>query len=181
MKKISVGFLVFNENDNLQQTIRQAYTNLKKKISNNFDIWVFDNSNDASSTTIENLSAEIKELRLYKQKMNVGYAQNLNSAIKKMEAEYIFVIDGDGQYDVSDIENAMKLLKENDVIFGIRKPRRDPFIRILMSYFLGLLSKIILNSKLHDINCGFGVLLFKLLKKLVLIIIITLQDLKFIQ
>ena len=30
MKKISVGFLVFNENDNLQQTIRQAYTNLKK-------------------------------------------------------------------------------------------------------------------------------------------------------
>ena len=50
--------------------------------------------------------------------MNVGYAQNLNSAIKKMEAEYIFEV-GDGQYDVSDIENAMKLLKENDVIFGI--------------------------------------------------------------
>ena len=53
-----------------------------------------------------------------------------------MEAEYIFVIDGDGQYDVSDIENSMKLLKENDVNIGIRKPRRDPFIRILMSYFL---------------------------------------------
>ncbi len=155
MKKISVGFLVFNENDNLQQTIRKAYMNLKK-ISNNFDIWVFDNnSSDQSSTTIENLSAEMKELRLYKQETNVGYAQNLNSAIQKMEAEYIFVIDGDGQYDVSDIENGMKLLKENDVIFGIRKPRRDPFIRILMSYFLGLLSKIILYSKLDDINCGF--------------------------
>ena len=71
-KKEGPGSIIFNENDNLQQTIRQAYTNLKK-ISNNFDIWVFDNnSNDASSTTIENLSAEIKELRLYKQKPCIG-------------------------------------------------------------------------------------------------------------
>lgn len=166
MKKISVGFLVFNENDNLKQTIQQAYTNLKK-ISNNFEIWVFDNnSNDGSSTTIENLSREIKELKLFKQKINVGYAQNLNSAIQKMEAEYIFVIDGDGQYDVQDIESGLILLKENDVIFGIRKPRQDPIIRILMSFFLGLLSKIILNSKLDDINCGFRGFTFSASKKI---------------
>ena len=140
MKKISVGFLVFNENESLKQTILSAHSSLKK-ITDDFEIWVFDNnSNDGSSTTIENLSREIKELKLFKQKINVGYAQNLNSAIQKMKAEYIFVIDGDGQYDVQDIENGLILLKENDVIFGIRKPRQDPIIRILMSFFLGLLS-----------------------------------------
>ena len=32
---------------------------------------------------------------LFKQRKNVGYAQNLHSAISKMEANYIFVIDGD--------------------------------------------------------------------------------------
>ena len=103
MKKISVGFLVFNENESLKQTILKAHSSLKK-FTDDFEIWVFDNdSSDGSSQTVKDLSNQINELVLYKQSKNIGYAQNLNSAIKKMEAEYIFVIDGDGQYDVSDM------------------------------------------------------------------------------
>ncbi len=155
MKKISVGFLVFNENESLKQTILKAYSSLKR-FSDDFEIWVFDNnSSDGSSKTVKDLSNEINDLVLFKQNKNIGYAQNLNSAISKMNANFIFVIDGDGQYDVDDIQNAIKLLEKNDVIFGIRRPRRDPILRILMSYFLGILSKIILGSNLKDINCGF--------------------------
>ena len=55
------------------------------------------------------------------------------------------MIDGDGQYDTDDVQDAIKLLENNDVVFGIRSPRQDPILRILMSYFLGILSKIILD------------------------------------
>ena len=47
------------------------------------------------------------------------------------------------------------MLENNDVVFGVRSPRKDPILRVLMSYFLGVLSKIILESNLKDINCGF--------------------------
>ena len=146
MKNISVGFLVFNENESLKQTILRAHASLKR-FSDDFDIWVFDNnSSDGSSQTIKDLC---------KQSENKGYAQNLYSAIKKMNANYIFVIDGDGQYDTDDVQDAIKLLENNDVVFGVRSPRKAPILRVLMSYFLGLLSKIILESNLKDINCGF--------------------------
>lgn len=155
MKKISVGFLVFNENESLKQTILKAHSSLKS-FTNDFEIWVFDNdSSDGSSQTVKDLCNQINELVLFKQRKNVGYAQNLHSAISKMEANYIFVIDGDGQYDVDDIQDAIRLLEINDVVFGIRNPRQDPILRILMSFFLGILSKIILGSDLKDINCGF--------------------------
>lgn len=155
MKNISVGFLVFNENESLKQTILRAHSSLKK-FTDDFEIWVFDNdSSDGSSQTVKDLSNQIDELVLYKQSKNKGYAQNLYSAINKMNANYIFVIDGDGQYDVDDVRDAIKLLQRNDVIFGVRSPRNDPILRVLMSYFLGVLSKIILGSDLRDINCGF--------------------------
>ena len=166
MKKISVGFLVFNENESLKQTILKAHSSLKK-FSNDFEICVFDNnSSDGSSKTVEDLSKEINELVLFKQSKNIGYAQNLHSAISNMNANFIFVIDGDGQYDVDDVKNSIRLLENNDVIFGIRKPRQDPILRILMSYFLGLLSKIILGSSLKDINCGFRGFRYEASKKI---------------
>ena len=166
MKKISVGFLVFNENESLKQTILKAHSSLKR-FSNDFEIWVFDNnSSDGSSKTIEDLCKEINELKLFKQSRNIGYAQNLQSAISKMNANFIFIIDGDGQYDVDDVKDSIRLLETNDVIFGVRKPRQDPILRILMSYFLGVLSKIILGSNLKDINCGFRGFRYEASKKI---------------
>lgn len=156
MRKISLGFLVFNENNNLEKTIKKANYELKK-ITNNFDIWVFDNnSTDGSKETVKKLKRSIKCLKHSINKKNMGYAHNFSEAISKMKANYLFIIDGDGQYDISDLKMAVKILKKNyDILFGIRKPRRDPFIRILMSFFLNILSKLIIKSNLEDINCGF--------------------------
>ena len=156
MKNLSVALLVFNERDNLQKTIIKAYESLNK-ISDNFELWIFDNnSDDGSQEIVEKLINKFKFLKLYRQQKNVGYAQNFYSAIKIPQAEYKFVVDGDGQYDISDIEKSLeKLNKDSEVIVGIRKPRRDPFVRILMSFFLSIFSRLILGSKLQDINCGF--------------------------
>lgn len=156
MKKISLGFLVYNENANLKKTIKTALNEIKK-LTNNFEIWVFDNdSTDGSKETVVNLKQDIKFLKHSINPKNLGYAQNLTVAISKMEADFIFIIDGDGQYDISDLGPALKLLENNfDIVFGIRKPRRDPFVRKIMSFFLNILSKLIIKSDLKDINCGF--------------------------
>ena len=156
MKNLSVALLVFNEKDNLNNTVINAYETLTN-ISDSFELWVFDNnSNDGSHEIVEKLKDRFEFLKLYRQETNIGYAQNFYSALKIPKAKYKFIIDGDGQYDVKDVEIAMQKLKTNtEVIVGIRKPRKDPIVRILMSFFLGILSRFILGSKLKDINCGF--------------------------
>jgi glycosyltransferase involved in cell wall biosynthesis len=156
MKTLSVGFLVLNENINLEDTINKALVDLEK-ITPDFELWIFDNhSSDGTSTTVKKMMKKFHQLKLFIQRENIGYAQNLNSAIKNMKAKYLFIVDGDGQYDLSNIKNAIALLNnKHDIVFGIRKPRRDPIIRIMMSYFLNVLARIIINSNLKDINCGF--------------------------
>ena len=42
MKTLSVGFLVLNENINLEDTINKALVDLEK-ITPDFELWIFDN------------------------------------------------------------------------------------------------------------------------------------------
>ena len=156
MKKISVSLLVFNEKHNLEQTIIKAYKELEK-LYLEFELWIFDNcSNDGTDVLVNSLLKKHKNLRYYKQEKNFGYAINFQTALKLPVSDYKFVIDGDGQYDLEDVKECIEILDSGyDILVGIRKPRKDPKIRIFMTLILKFLSKIILGSNLKDINAGF--------------------------
>tara|TARA_B100002003_G_scaffold88722_1_gene82927 strand:- start:101 stop:811 length:711 start_codon:yes stop_codon:yes gene_type:complete len=156
MKKISVSLLVFNEKHNLEKTIIKAYKELEK-LYLEFELWIFDNcSNDGTDVLVNSLLKKYKNLRYYKQEKNFGYAINCQTALKLPVSDYKFVIDGDGQYDLEDVKECIEILDSGyDILMGIRKPRKDPKIRIFMTLVLKFLSKIILGSNLEDINVGF--------------------------
>ena len=156
MKKISVSLLVFNESHNLEKTIIKAYKELEK-LYLEFELWIFDNcSNDGTDVLVNLLLKKYKNLRYYKQEKNFGYAINFQTALKLPVSDYKFVIDGDGQYDLEHAKDCIEILDGGyDIIVGIRKPRRDPKIRIFMTLILKFISKIILGSNLEDINVGF--------------------------
>ena len=156
MKKVSVSLLVFNEKHNLEKTIIKAYKELEK-LYLEFELWIFDNcSNDGTDVLVNLLLKKYKNLRYYKQEKNFGYAINCQTALKLPVSDYKFVIDGDGQYDLEDVKECIEILDSGyDILMGIRKPRKDPKIRIFMTLVLKFLSKIILGSNLEDINVGF--------------------------
>ena len=156
MKKISVSLLVFNESHNLEKTIIKAYKELEK-LYLEFELWILDNcSNDGTDVRVNSLLKKYKNLRYYKQEKNFGYAINFQTALKLPVSNYKFVIDGDGQYDLEDVKECIEILDSGyDILMGIRKPRKDPKIRIFMTLVLKFLSKIILGSNLEDINVGF--------------------------
>jgi len=156
MKKISVSFLVFNEAHNLDKTITKAYAELEKS-QMDFELWIFDNnSNDGTDALMNSLLKKFNNLRYYKQNENLGYAGNFQAALQMPIADYKFVVDGDGQYDVENINDYIKILDQGyDILIGIRRPRMDPKFRIFMSLILKFLSRIILGSHLKDINAGF--------------------------
>ena len=156
MKKISVSLLVFNESHNLEKTIIKAYKELEK-LYLEIELWIFDNcSNEGTDVLVNSLLKKYKNLRYYRQQKNFGYSVNFQTGLKLPVSDYKFVIDGDGQYDLEDVKECIEILdKGYDILIGIRKPRKDPRIRIFMSLVLKFLSKIILGSNLKDINAGF--------------------------
>ena len=156
MKKVSVSLLVFNEKHNLEKTIAKTYKELEK-LDSYFELWIFDNnSSDGTDFLVNALLKKYSNLRYYKQKENLGYAANFQTAIKMPNADYKFVVDGDGQYDLEHASECIEILdRGNDILIGIRHPRKDPKIRIIMSFVLKFLSKIILKSNLKDINAGY--------------------------
>ena len=156
MKKISVSLLVFNESHNLEKTIIKAYKELEK-LYLEFELWIFDNcSNDGTDVLVNSLLKKYKNLRYYQHEKNFGYAINCQTALKLPVSDYKFVIDGDGQYDLEDVKECIEILDSGyDILVGIRKPRKDPKIRIFMTLVLKFLSKIILGSNLEDINVVF--------------------------
>jgi len=154
--KIAVGLLVYNEEESIKNTILDGYKKLED-FNLNFELWIFDNnSSDSTPGIINNLLEDKNRLRYFKQDKNVGYGLNAISALTIPEADIYFAIDGDGQYDLIDVLPAIEKIKnENEVIFGIRSLRTDPFYRKILSYFFNIFSKILINSNLKDINCGF--------------------------
>lgn len=156
MKKVSVSLLVYNEKHNLEETISKAYKELEK-LNLEFELWIFDNkSSDGTDFLVNSLIKKYNNLKYFQQDRNLGYSGNVQSALKIPISDYKFIIDGDGQYDLEDVKDCIEIIdKGNDIIFGIRKVRKDPKIRIFMTWILKFLSKIILNSNLKDINVGF--------------------------
>tara|TARA_B100001146_G_C16020624_1_gene364886 strand:- start:16 stop:726 length:711 start_codon:yes stop_codon:yes gene_type:complete len=156
MKKISVSLLVYNEKHNLEENISKAYKELEK-LDLEFELWIFDNkSSDGTELLVNSLQKKYNNLKYFQQDRNLGYSGNLQSALKIPVSDYNFIIDGDGQYDLEDVKACIEIIdKGNDIVFGIRKVRKDPKIRIFMTLVLKFLSKIILKSSLKDINVGF--------------------------
>ena len=169
MKKISVSLLVFNEKHNLEKTISKAYEELEKT-SLEFELWIVDNhSDDGTDVLLNSLLKKYKNLRYYQQKKNFGYSVNFQTALKLSISDYKFVIDGDGQYDLEDVKKCIEILDSGyDILIGIRKPRKDPKIRIVMTLVLKFLSKIILGSNLKDINVGFRCMTKEAANKIIL-------------
>lgn len=156
MKKVSVSLLVYNEKHNLEENISKAYKELEK-LNLEFELWIFDNkSSDGTEFLVNSLQKKYNNLKYFQQDRNLGYSGNLQSALKIPVSDYIFIIDGDGQYDLEDVKECIEIIdKGNDIVFGIRKVRKDSKIRIFMTLVLKFLSKIILKSTLKDINVGF--------------------------
>ena len=158
MQEVAVSLLVFNEEESIEKTLLEGY-NILKSLELDFNLWVFDNcSTDSTGKIVEKFSINRKEIKYFKQTKNIGYGLNSISAMKEPNAKFIFVLDGDGQYNFKDIPKCLRIMRSGyDVVFGWRKKREDSKIRKITTKIFNFLARKIIKSKIHDINCGFRV------------------------
>jgi dolichol-phosphate mannosyltransferase len=109
-----------------------------------------------------------------KKNLGVGGATllGINRAIKE-QMDYVVKIDGDGQHDYESVKKVLKKVERNkfDYIKGFRdvkitKTQGMPFSRLMGSFFLTIISKLITGNWLvRDITNGLVALRLKFFKK----------------
>lgn len=155
---ISIVFATLNEEAVLGKTLEDARAYLQAHQQfHPYEIIVVDNaSTDQTPQLVESIAKKYPEVRLVRHPVNRGYAMSNLTAFREARGGIIVVADGDGQLSMEDLPAMMEKIKEgSDIVFGWRKKRNDPPGRIIISFFLNFLSKLIIRWPYHDINCGY--------------------------
>ena len=66
-------------------------------------------------------------------------------------------LDGDGQFDFSEVEKFAEAIRKSDIVIGFRKKRRDHNLikRMLLMNLLKVWDYILFRFMFRDIDCGF--------------------------
>ncbi len=152
--KNSLTFLVpaFNEELNIENTIRKINSYALKNIREYEIIVVDDGSTDFTSQIVESLISEFKHLKLIRHASNQGIGSAFHSGIKVSKCYYITVVAGDDELDLENVEEAFSYLGVANHIGTIKKRdyTKGMILRTLISFLYRYLICFILQLPVSD-------------------------------
>lgn len=154
---ISVVLPVYNEESNIEKTVEEAFNFFcRHPVFGDYEVIVVDDgSKDKTAEILHRLVAAPLPLRIVTLDTNSGYSLALMSGVKASRYPLIFLMDADGQFDISELNKFMPYIEDNHIIAGYRQNRRDSLYRIILGKTYGLCALFLFGLKLKDINCGF--------------------------
>lgn len=152
---LSVVIPVYNE----QENIRLLYEKLKESLDPlNIEyeiLFVDDGSTDRTLSILEEIQAKDSKLVVLSLRRNFGQTAAFAAGFDFSRGEVVVTMDGDLQNDPADIAKLLDLIKENDLVSGWRKKRKDPFFtRRIPSMAANWLISNVTGVKLHDYGCS---------------------------
>lgn len=152
---LSVVIPVYNEEENIQllhERLKNALDSLKKEYE---IIFVDDGSTDRTLSLLEEIQAADKNVIILSLRRNFGQTAAFAAGFDFARGDVVVTMDGDLQNDPADIPKFLELIKDNDLVSGWRKKRKDPFFtRRLPSMAANWLISNVTGVKLHDYGCS---------------------------
>jgi dolichol-phosphate mannosyltransferase len=155
---------VYNEAENIEKQITKIDQILKKKINFSFLICE-DGSRDKSLEILTKLKKKFK-IKIISKKEKQGYSTAVMSGIKKATADYLLIMDSDGQCDPKQIFKFWNLRNQGDIVAGYRVKRQDFLYRKFFSDFAKFVYRFFFNVYLKDPSFAFSLIKRKVYKSL---------------
>ena len=166
--QLSIFFPFWNEQDNIEKTVKDAIP-IAKKIAKEWEIiMVDDGSSDKTLKIAQIIAKDDKRLRVVSHQPNRGYGAALTAGLTNARYDLIVFTDGDGQFDFSEVTKFLDKIDSADMVIGYRQKRRDRklFKRLLLMNLLKVGDFLLFRFYFRDIDCGFKIFKKEAIEKL---------------
>jgi glycosyltransferase involved in cell wall biosynthesis len=155
--ELSIFFPFWDEQENIETVIDSAISVAEKFAVKWEIIMVDDGSMDDTLSIAKKLATKDSRLKVVTHTPNRGYGAALRAGFEKSRYELVAFTDGDGQFDISEIERFLKKIEHSDIVIGFRKKRSDKNIikRLLLMNLLKVWDLLLFRFYFRDIDCGF--------------------------
>jgi len=156
INEISVILPVFNEKENITNLVDEIHEFISKEFAAFEILLINDGSNDGTGEVLNVIKKRYGDIvNIINHYFNAGYGAALYSGFSSAKHNYIFLMDADGQFKISDLGKLITYAEKFDIIKGYRLSRRDHFYRILMGKVYNLFIRLFFRLGVRDVNCGF--------------------------
>lgn len=166
-RSISFVFPMFNEAENISETIRRV-TALASEICDDYEIVIVDDaSTDSSADLVGRLAEADRHIKLFRLKSNTKFGGALKEGLKNTSKEIVVYTDSDLPAKEDDIKKALELLDGGDIVTAYSLVLKDSSLkRIIMSKGYNFLVKLLFGLKIRDVNSGLKIYKRKVLEGL---------------
>ena len=155
MTSISAVLPAYNEEALIGDTAT-AVADVLAGIGGDYEVIVVDDgSRDRTRAVVDEVSAANPRVRCISHGVNRGYGEALKTGFSSATKEFIFLTDGDRQFEVRELTRFIPELEQADLVIGYRNPRRDPLVRLVYAWGWRWVVTLLFGYVARDIDCAF--------------------------
>ena len=163
-KSISLMFPLYKDKNTVELMIKKSF-NVLKKLKRKYEIIIIDDGCPQKSGKLAiKIAKKFSNIKVFFHRKNLGYGVALKTGLKKCKNDWIFMIDGDNEYDVNDLPRLLGTSKNYDLVITYRYKKKYTTYRIIISWVYNVILRLIFNIKFRDISTGSRLVSRKLIK-----------------
>ena len=154
IKSISLMFPLYKDKSTVKLMITKS-SNVLRKLKRKYEIIIIDDGCPQNSGKLaREVAKKFTNIKIFSHKKNLGYGAALKTGLKKCKNDWIFMIDGDAEYDVNDLFRLLKVSKDCDLVITYRYKKKYSTNRIIISWIYNAILRLIFKIKFRDISTG---------------------------
>lgn len=150
----SVVVPVFNEEDSLEELHNRLIAVLSRQPLSYEIIYVDDGSTDNTLSVLKRLKSDSGNITILQLRKNYGQSTAFYAGFKKARGKWLITLDADLQNPPEEILKLISFKENYDFIAGIRKERKDNFLKIVSSRVARFFRYIFLKDTTVDTGCS---------------------------
>jgi glycosyltransferase involved in cell wall biosynthesis len=159
--EVGIFFPAFNEEGNIEQSVRSAVEVLSELCSDYEVLVVNDASTDRTGEIADSLARHNSKIRVIHHPENRKLGGAMRTGFREAKKEFVFYVDADNPVDFRDLGKALELMDgsnlsdKSDVVIGYRLNRDETLKRTIYSKVYNLMIRILFGLKVKDVNFSF--------------------------
>lgn len=152
---LSVVVPVWNEEETIGTVVEELDAQLPGWAESVEIIVVDDASSDKTPVILASLADGRSRVRVLCSNENRGHGASVLRGLAEASGDWVFHVDSDGQFVISEFAELWKRRHQSDLILGRRVHRHDPVHRLMLSRVVAVAVSLLAGRRLRDPNIPF--------------------------